>query len=530
MRVFFRLAVLVLAVAVCLPDQAFANPQPGAFDIVVNEGKKLSSQKRYADAALVFNRVLSQGDDTQAAFQEAQYEMGVALFGLGLPVSAFTYFDHVGEKGSEHVRYYETLPWLLKIHQALPGETSSLLRMSAYPVESYPVDISDEINFYVGQYHYYAGNLDQALASFMRVGQSKPELYVKAMYFKGVVFVRKNDARAASRAFVDVLSYLDTHEVANESRYAVMANLATARVFYTVGHSDPEFIKAGKVNLPAFNKAVEYFDKVDQSSEYWLDSLFEKSWAYFMLGNYARALGNLITVNSPYFEEEYYPEGYVLRAVIFFMNCLYDEALETVDPFYKEYYEISKELKRVLTKYEDPASFYQYLASLSKSGGDQYSLKVKKIFNAALADRNLRRLFEYVVAINNEMDRVNAMASDPVAGQLVDFLVPSLEQYRSLTIAEAGQLARERLERISKELRELLSQALKVRFESLNAQKGIVSKDEQVEQLKDSAISARASGASLIVDSEHQLWPWNGEYWKDELGSYYYPIQSACEQ
>jgi len=116
-----------------------------------------------------------------------------------------------------------------------------------------------------------------------------------------------------------------------------------------------------------------------------------------------------------------------------------------------------------------------------------------------------------------------------VAGQLVDFLLPNLEAYRSLTIAEAGQLARERLERISKELRELLSQALKVRFESLNAQKGIVSRDEQVEQLKDSA-SAAASSASLVVDDEHQLWPWNGEYWKDELGSYYYPIQSACEK
>lgn len=529
MRDFLRLAVLFLAVAVGLPDTAIAAPQPGAFDVVVNEGKKLSSQKRYADAALVFERVLSQGDESQAAYQEAQYEMGVALFSLGLPVSAFTYFDRVGEVGEGHVRYIDALPWLLKIHHALPGETSSLLRMSAYPVESYPAGIADDINFYVGQFHYYAGALDQALASFMRVGQSNPELYVKAMYFKGVVFVRKNDAKAASRSFVDVLLYLSNHEVPNASRYQVMANLATARVFYTVGHSDPEFTRAGKVNLPAFNKSIEYFDKVPQASEYWLDSLFEKSWAYFMVGNYARALGNLVTVNSPYFEEEYYPEGYVLRAVIFFMNCLYDEALETVDPFYKEYYEISKELKRVLAKYEDPASFYQYLASLSKSGGQQYTVKVKKIFNAALADRNLRRLFEYAVAINNEMDRVNALSSDPVAGKLVDFLVPNLEAYRSLTIAEAGQLARERLERISKELRELLSQALKVRFESLNAQKGIVSKDEQVEQLKDSA-SAASSSAGLVVDDEHQLWPWNGEYWKDELGSYYYPIQSACEK
>ncbi len=526
MRDFLRLAVLLLVVAVGLPSVAWAAPQPGAFDVVVNEGKKLSSQKKFADAALVFERVLSQGDESQAAFQEAQYEMGVALFNLGLPVSAFTYFDRVGEIGSTHVRYVETLPWLLKIHEALPGETSSLLRMSEYPVESYPANVADDINFYVGQFHYYAGALDQALACFMRVGQSNPELYVKAMYFKGVVFVRKNDAKAASRSFIDVLSYLAGHEVPNASRYEVMANLATARVFYTVGHSDPEYVKAGKVNLPAFNKSIEYFDKVPQASEYWLDSLFEKSWAYFMVGNYARALGNLITVNSPYFEEEYYPEGYVLRAVIFFMNCLYDEALETVDPFYKEYYDISKELKRVLAKYEDPASFYQYLASLSKSGGQQYSVKVRKIFNAALADRNLRRLFEYVVAINNEMDRVNGLASDPVAGQMVDFLVPNLEAYRSLTIAEAGQLARERLERISKELRELLSQALKVRFESLNAQKGIVSRDEQVEQLKDSA--SRVSASDFTVDDEHQLWPWNGEYWKDELGSYYYPVQSAC--
>jgi len=297
-------------------------------------------------------------------------------------VSSFTYFDRVGEVGEGHVRYYETLPWLLKIHEALPGETSSLLRMAAYPVESYPANVADQINFYVGQHHYYAAGLDDALASFMRVGQSDPELYVKAMYFKGVVFVRKNDAKAASRAFVDVLAYLRSHEVPNAERYEVMANLASARVFYTVGHSDPEYANSGRINLPAFNKSIEFFDRVPQSSEYWLDSLFEKSWAYFMVGNYARALGNLVTVNSPYFEEEYYPEGYVLRAVIFFMNCMYDEALETVDPFYKEYYEISKELKRVLARYEDPASFYQYLASLSQGGGQAYSVKVKKIFNA----------------------------------------------------------------------------------------------------------------------------------------------------
>lgn len=515
MRGFPKFAVSTFVAGLVISQCAFAS-EPDAFDVVVNEGKKLSSQGRYVDAALVFERVLSEGNESQAAYQEAQYEMGVALFMLGLPVAAFTYFDRVGEVGEGHVRYLETLPWLVKVHQALPGETSSLLRMASYPPSAYPPEAADEISFNVGQFFYYTGNLNQALESLMRVSTAVPELYVKAMYFKGVVFVRRNDARAAASTFQEVLAYLDRNDVPNGERYRVMANLATARVFYSVGQSTPT----------EFKTAIKYFDRVPDSSEYWLDSLFEKSWAYFMDGNYARALGNLITVSSPYFEEEYYPEANVLRAVIFFMNCLYDEALQTVDPFYKEYYDISKELRRVLAKYEDPASFYQYLASLSKTGGATYSVKVKKIFNAALADRKLRRLFGYVVAINNEINRLDEMGKKSGASGLADFLVPELESYRSLTIAEAGQLARERLERMSKELRELLSQALKVRFESLNAQKGILGENFRQEQL--AAAQAGGDSGNIKIDEEHQLWPWNGEYWKDELGSYYYPIKSVC--
>ena len=32
-----------------------------------------------------------------------------------------------------------------------------------------------------------------------------------------------------------------------------------------------------------------------------------------------------------------------------------------------------------------------------------------------------------------------------------------------------------------------------------------------------------------IVDAEHIEWPFTGEYWKDELGSYIFDISSKCE-
>ena len=38
----------------------------------------------------------------------------------------------------------------------------------------------------------------------------------------------------------------------------------------------------------------------------------------------------------------------------------------------------------------------------------------------------------------------------------------------------------------------------------------------------------RAAGGRVDVDEEHQIWPFNGEYWRDELGFYRQTITSKC--
>jgi len=68
-------------------------------------------------------------------------------------------------------------------------------------------------------------------------------------------------------------------------------------------------------------------------SEYWLDTLFEQSWAYFMAGDYPRALGNIHTIQSPYFPRSFYPEADIVRSVIYFTTCQYDDATTLVARF-----------------------------------------------------------------------------------------------------------------------------------------------------------------------------------------------------
>lgn len=496
-------------------EQQVTGPAPvqSAFSLVLTEGKRLASQNKYYDAAVVFHKIIAEGDETQPYYQEAQYELGVTLFKLNLFISAFGYFDRIADTGPSHIRYKDTLPWLLKVHRELPGETNSLFRMASYPVDLYPSDTAEEISFYVGQYYYYEGNLAGALEALSRVGQTNPEIFVKAMYLKGVVLVRKNEAGPASEAFKEVLRFLrdNTERIPDASRYINMTIMALARIFYSTGQ---------------YETAVRYYDQIPEDSAEWLDSLFEKSWAYFQLGNFARALGNIQTINSPYFEEEYYPESFVLKAVIFFKNCHYEEALATIDPFYKSYHEVLKELESVLSAQSEPADFYNYLAALSVKGG-AYSLKVKKILNAALADKKLKRLFGFIIELSKEKQRVEELRKHPVARAMANFLIPELEAYRSLTIQDAGKLARERLLRVHKELKSLLAQALKVRFESLNAQKGILEEKFRKEQVIEK--KAVSEDEQLVdVDREHVLWPYDGEAWKDELGSYYYPLRSLC--
>src|SRR5579871_6132071 len=130
-----------------------------------------------------------------------------------------------------------------------------------------------------------------------------------------------------------------------------LAYLSMARTYYSAS------IRLDENNSPTIDSqklsaAVKYWNRVDVASEYWLDGLFEESWAYFMAGDYSHALGNIHTLEAPYFPKSYYPEADVLKAVIYFSNCQYDDALTIVAKFRAHYEPIKAELSKVLDKFK----------------------------------------------------------------------------------------------------------------------------------------------------------------------------------
>ena len=70
-----------------------------------------------------------------------------------------------------------------------------------------------------------------------------------------------------------------------------------------------------------------------------------------------RVLGSLHTLNSPYFEDRYYPEARVLEALIHFRTCRFPETLATVQRFLRDYKPLKKEVDLQLAGQRTDAEF-----------------------------------------------------------------------------------------------------------------------------------------------------------------------------
>ena len=306
-----------------------------------------------------------------------------------------------------------------------------------------------------------------------------------------------------------------------------LANLSIARTYYSASITLDAETNAPNVNATKLSAAVKYWNSVDVTSEYWLDALFEESWAYFMAGDYPHALGNIHTIQAPYFPNSFHPEADILKAVIYFTNCNYDAASITVARFHKHYVPIRDELDKVLKKYtgqnqEEP--FFKFLLQVREGKGD-LDERIRPIVEIALSDRQLLRNIDYVRLLEEEEKRFKKSPESFQSSGLGQQVGDALKLARDLAVRQAGELALQRYKRNSDELSEHMRNGEKILIDITAAQRNIL--DTKIQTGQVSKAESKIYGV-VKPDEEHVLWPFNGEYWRDELGFYRQVVESAC--
>lgn len=296
-----------------------------------------------------------------------------------------------------------------------------------------------------------------------------------------------------------------------------LAWLSMARVYYSAAIRRND---EGETNIDGrlLANAVEAWDRINVDSEYWLDALFEESWAFFLADETSRALGNIHTLNSPFFDAAYYPEAQILKAVVFFGACQFDNAEAVIARFNERYEPLKVELEQYLNQYRENTEFFAFLQRV-RAGTANLPPRIRPIVESALGDRTLLRNIEYVRLLEEEERRVNASPAEFRNSSLGARILQDISVAKSLAIDAAGDLARGRYNRLIDDLADLLNQATAIQIEVLNARRG---------QLGTQGPPPNAQGGRVEVDDEHMVWPFDGEYWRDELGYYRQEIRSEC--
>ena len=83
--------------------------------------------------------------------------------------------------------------------------------------------------------------------------------------------------------------------------------------------------------------AARLYERVGRGAPEWLDALFEASWAHFRQGEDEKALGNLLTLHAPFFQERFFPESFILKALVLYENCRYPDARTALADFQQRY-------------------------------------------------------------------------------------------------------------------------------------------------------------------------------------------------
>jgi tetratricopeptide (TPR) repeat protein len=499
-------------------------PKAGQATKTLERALKLYDADDYPMASIELNKVVEgQSGDDEGNKQRAEFFMGKALFNMKYYSASLSYFDRIVQKGPAHRYYAKTLQWLASLSRFLPESAGVLEKIGKYTRQDLDQPalepVKDELYYLLGRFHYSKGNFGDAIALFSAVPE-KSEHYPKAKFFEGITRVRENKGKDAADAFKAILRKVKSYEDPDKipkilKEYEQLANLSLGRIFYTTRQYD---------------QSIKYFEKLPGPDARggaaidWLPSLFEASWAYFQKDGDSKALGNIHSINSPFFETEFYPESYVLKAVIYFNRCNYDRSAEAIAEFNATYPQLKKEIDEILGKYPDNAQFFDFVLKI-KSGEAGLSERLGHAAEGALYDRTLQKNLDYVNELERELKAIDkadpTWRSTAVAGNILQ----DLTLQKSLAANEAGQQARVRLQRLSTEIQDLVKQAIKIEFETLNAQKGQLTAGLSSDQ----NLNPNAKNYNTIqIDDEHQQWPFKGEYWKDELGYYRFKVQNKC--
>ena len=460
------------------PAADAAQPAPKVDPKTFEDGLKDYFDGKLEPAARKLYAFIESTPPTDENFAWAQYFLARCLIDLNLRHAGAVYLAKVAHERSNPQVLPKTLEGL-KVLTLVPHDEVLIDEQifGSLDLGFLPDSVSDYANYQQGLVDLRVGNERWANTHFVKLEEGGVE--ASRARFALLVTRLKNAKDVDQQTIDDFLELSKDEKLTLEARNE--ARLAVARLRYEKKDYEGALKAYDMVQLPTLDpgRATLYL---------------EEAWTRYNLGQLRATIGLLTTLDAPSFRDEFLPDKYILRALVFRDLCQYLPAKRA-----------AKELTR---RFSDSLESIREREDLTQD---------PRLRRAAASHGATKRASRYLDSLTVEGETLGRYA-----GGFGDRLFKHLTKIYDLAHAEAQRIYDQRLrESVRDEADKLLRAAEQVRL--MEYEVGL----KLYERVRKGAKLA-AQEPPLTLTSAQIGFKFDGEYWNDELRSYRVSIPSRC--
>jgi len=473
----------------------FVSAAAWAQDAALGSAMRDFDEGRNGRAAAGFRRALESAQAADRA--KAELFLAAALERLGLPFSAFFHYAAIVAAAPSHPYWLKAVEGAAsaagKLHDDVVAP-NLFEKIDGARLDALAADRLAAIRTSLALLEWRAGRYEDA-ARLVRLVPAASAQWPQARYVEGLLQQRSEPEKA-----VETFRALSgSPDIAEELRE--LSWLALGRTLY---------------GLHRYAEASAAYEKLPRFSRHWDEALFEGAYADLRKGDPGAALGKLHSLHAPHLRDEFVPESLNLTAILYLQRCLYAQVRAAIAQFDREYLPMRDQLKAVLQA-EPP--FAEYWRMLAPSDGRLPPAARQKL----VKNERLSSMRAYLEQLDREAAR--ARAETALAGSaLREELLDAIARQKELSEQLAGKFIQGRLSDMARLIDVLQGDRELIAFETTKGEK----------EMLETRFDAEAQLASQrlyrpdLPKAGHEYWPFDGEYWPDEIGYYRYTVKDAC--
>ena len=444
-------------------------------------GYELFKSEKWEFAAASFLEFIQLTSSDEKNYEWAEFFMAISLEHLGYTHVAVDRFSNLASRKPNTKIVSYILDMFEEISRTKPFDYDQVI-LQVVNDKDYGFissEVSGFVDYYQGIQDWKTGYRDWAEDHFKKIPEDS-YYYSRYLHQQALYQIEINKPKKALKIIAQILQVENLDQKLRDESLWI-----AARLHYELGDLKEAGFLYSKIETPVIEQA---------------SFLLEQAWIEYQKQDYERAMGYLYAFEAPSFRQFFTPEYFLLKSFIYKDVCHYESALTVVEEFNQRY---GTSLEAIYNR------------------KDETDVETEELLYVILAKKNVKKIWDFITMLESEKSQVSNLHNDNLTKYIEGVydlqIQDSTYQLRHLIKNEYATRANALLQ--FEEESNLMRYEIGVDMYQRVAQNTYVDASKQENALKKKKEKLNAQ----------VVFPFQREYWNDELGFYQVSLPNKCD-